>query len=323
MADLSKPRLGWVGTGVMGRSMCGHCLRAGYEVTIFNRTPAKMAPLISMGARAASSPKEVAEHSDIIFSIVGFPRDVREVYFGEQGIMAGARSGSILVDCTTTEPTLAKEIYAAAQAHSISALDAPVSGGDVGAREARLTFMVGGDRAVYDRVLPILQFMGKCFNYMGGAGSGQHTKMVNQINIASIMVGVVEGLVYAYKAGLNMEDTIRAIAPGAAGSWSLNNYGPRILSRNFDPGFFVEHFIKDMGICLSECAKMRIQLPGLELSHRLYCQLREMGHGNLGTHSLILAFERMNDLTIPAQQLTVLGQPPAPAPSTTAAPAGK
>jgi len=303
----SLPRIGWIGVGVMGKSMCTHLLRAGYKCTVMTRTPAKLQPVIDLGATAVATPGAVAADSDIIFTMVGFPSDVREVYFGPNGIFETIRPGSVVVDCTTSEPALAVEIAHKAQEKGIAALDAPVSGGDIGAREARLTFMVGGERSTYDRVLPILQVMGKSFNFMGAAGSGQHTKMVNQTLIATNIIGVVEGLLYGYKAGLNLEDVIKAVAPGAAGSWSLSNYGPRMLVRNFDPGFFVEHFIKDMGIALEEARKMNIQLPGLELSHRLYLELKAMGHGRLGTHSLLLAFERMNNVTIPRHA------PPAPA----------
>jgi 3-hydroxyisobutyrate dehydrogenase len=228
-AEPGKTRVGWIGTGVMGRWMCEHVLNKGFAVTVYNRTKAKAQPLLDKGAQWANSPKEVAEQSDVVFTIVGFPSDVREVYFGENGILAGTRTGMILVDMTTTEPSLAKEIYEAAKGKGATALDAPVSGGDVGAREARLSIMVGGDKDAFEAILPLFEAMGKNIVYQGGPGAGQHTKMCNQIVIAGTMIGVCEALLYGYKAGLNLETMLQSISKGAAACWTLDNLAPRIL----------------------------------------------------------------------------------------------
>lgn len=294
-----QTKVGWIGTGVMGVSMCGHLIAKGCTATVFNRTQAKAEPLLKQGARWASSPAEVAQQSRIIFTIVGFPADVREVYLGERGIVKAAKPQTILVDMTTTEPSLAKEIDAAARARGLFALDAPVSGGDVGARNAALSIMVGGDRQVFDRVFPLFEAMGKSIVYQGPAGSGQHTKMCNQIVIAGTMIGVCESLLYGCKAGLNLETMLQSISGGAAGCWTLTNLAPRVLKRNFDPGFFVEHFIKDMGIALDEAKRMGLALPGLALVHQLYLAVQAQGHGKKGTHALMLALEQMAQVTTP------------------------
>ncbi|MFA0757557.1 MAG: hypothetical protein PVTTEEND_001524 [Candidatus Fervidibacter sp.] len=297
-AEPGKTRVGWIGTGVMGRWMCEHVLNKGFAVTVYNRTKAKAQPLLDKGAQWANSPKEVTEQSDVVFTIVGFPSDVREVYFGENGILAGTRAGMILVDMTTTEPSLAKEIYEAAKAKGATALDAPVSGGDVGAREARLSIMVGGDKDAFEAILPLFEAMGKNIVYQGGPGAGQHTKMCNQIVIAGTMIGVCEALLYGYKAGLNLETMLQSISKGAAACWTLDNLAPRILKRNFDPGFFVEHFVKDMEIALKEAAAMNLSLPGLALVHQLYVALKANGHGKKGTHALMLALEQLSNTEI-------------------------
>lgn len=289
-------RIGWIGTGVMGRWMCEHCMNAGFSATVFNRTVSKTDTLKEKGASVASSPREVAENSDVVFTIVGFPSDVREVTFGESGALAGMKEGGIIVDMTTSEPSLAKEIYEAAQSKGVHSIDAPVSGGDVGAKEARLSIMIGGDEEAVQAANPFFEAMGKNIVHLGPAGAGQHTKMVNQILIASNMIGVVEGLLYGHKAGLDLETVIAAVGAGAAGSWSINNLGPRIVNRNFDPGFFVEHFIKDMGIALDEAKRMDLCLPGLALAHQLYLAVQAQGNGRLGTHALALALETMNGI---------------------------
>lgn len=289
-----QTRIGWIGTGVMGVSMCGHIMSKGYATTVYNRTRAKAQPLLDKGAKWADSPKAVADQSDVIFSIVGFPPDVREVYLGKTGILSGAKSGCVVVDMTTTEPSLAKEIYAAAGAKGVHAVDAPVSGGDVGARNAALSIMVGGDKEVVEAIRPLFESMGKTIVHQGGAGSGQHAKMCNQIVIAGTMIGVCESLLYGYKAGLDLETMLSSISGGAAACWSLNNLAPRILKRNFDPGFFVEHFIKDMGIALDEAKRMGLSLPGLALVHQLYLAVQAQGHGKCGTHALMLALENMS-----------------------------
>jgi len=292
----SATRIGWIGAGVMGAPMCGHVMDEGYAVTLYSRTKEKAGSLLDQGAGWAASPAEVARQADIVFTMVGFPSDVRQVYFGPEGIFEEAKSGSILCDLTTTEPGLAKEIYEAATRKGIQALDAPVSGGDVGARNATLSIMVGGDKDAFDAMLPILELMGKNIVYEGGAGFGQHTKMCNQITIAGTMIGVCEALLYGHRAGLDLETMLRSISGGAAGCWTLENLAPRILKRNFDPGFFVEHFIKDMGIALAEASRMGIVLPGLALVHQLYLAVRAQGHGKAGTHALFLALERLSAL---------------------------
>jgi 3-hydroxyisobutyrate dehydrogenase len=291
---MTAKTVGWIGTGVMGHSMCSHILKAGYPVTLTTRTKSKAKTLLEGGARWCDSPREVAQESDIIFSIVGYPHDVEEVFLGPEGLLAGARPDSIVVDMTTSEPSLAMRIYKEAGKISVASLDAPVSGGDVGAREARLAIMVGGDRATYDAVVPFFRHMGRNITYMGGPGAGQHTKMSNQIHIATTMIGLVECLLYAHRAGLDMTEVITAIGQGAASSWSLLNYGPRIAAGNFDPGFFVKHFVKDMGIALKEAALMKLSLPGLALTHQFYVAAMAMGLENLGTHSLYKVFERLN-----------------------------
>lgn len=293
----SQIKIGWVGTGVMGRWMCQHVMDLGYTATIFTRTKSKADPLLKAGATWANSPAEVAESSDIIFTIVGFPDDVRQVYLGENGILTTAKSGSIVVDMTTTEPSLAVEVHQAARAQGISSIDAPVSGGDVGAREARLAIMIGGDKEAVDAIHPLFEAMGQNIVYQGEAGSGQHTKMCNQITISGTMIGVCEALLYGAKAGLDLEIMLSTISKGAAGCWSLENLAPRVLKRNFDPGFFVEHFIKDMGIALDEAKRMGISLPGLSLVHQLYLATQAQGHGRLGTHALMLALEKLSGIS--------------------------
>ncbi|MGH9196984.1 MAG: NAD(P)-dependent oxidoreductase [Acidimicrobiia bacterium] len=303
--DSSKPtsvssttRVGWVGSGVMGQPMCGHILARGHAVTVHTRTKARAQPLLDRGAAWGDSPQSVAEHSEVVVTMVGFPSDVREVYFGERGVLAGVKRGSLLVDMTTTEPGLAMRIASAAGERGAYAIDAPVSGGDVGARNATLSIMVGGDRDAVDAVHPLLEILGKNIIHQGGPGAGQHTKMCNQIVISGTMIGVCESLLYGFKAGLNLETMLNSIRAGAAGCWSLENYAPRILKRNFDPGFFVDHFIKDMAIALEEAARMGLALPGLALVHQLYLAVQAQGHGKRGTHALMLALEQMSHTTV-------------------------
>jgi 3-hydroxyisobutyrate dehydrogenase len=291
-----KTKIGWIGTGVMGKSMCGHLIDQGYTATVYSRTKEKSQPLLEKGAAWAASPKAVAEQSDVIFAIVGFPTDVREVFLGESGALAGSKKGNILVDMTTSEPSLAVEIYASAQSRGVASVDAPVSGGDIGARNAALSIMIGGDAAAVDAVMPCFQAMGKTIEHQGGPGAGQHTKMVNQILISTMMIGVCEGLIYAYKAGLDPTHVIGSVGSGAAGSWSINNLGPRIIKRDFEPGFFVEHFIKDMGIALAESKRMGLAMPGLALAHQLYVALQSQGHGRSGTQALQLALASLSGI---------------------------
>ncbi|MGP0063230.1 MAG: NAD(P)-dependent oxidoreductase [Isosphaeraceae bacterium] len=289
-----KTRIGWIGTGVMGSSMCGHLMAAGYPATIFNRSVEKARPLVEKGATLADSPRAVAAASDVIFTIVGYPQDVREVTLGEDGTLAGAHPGAVLVDMTTSEPVLAIEIDRAARAKQVHAVDAPVSGGDIGAKEARLSIMIGGEKAVVDALRPLFEVMGKTIVHQGPAGAGQHTKMVNQVLIASNMIGVCEGLLYAYKAGLDLNVVLQSVGSGAAGSWSLNNLGPRMIAGNFEPGFFVEHFLKDMGIALAEARRMKLCLPGLALAEQLYHAVAAQGYERKGTHALMLALARLS-----------------------------
>jgi len=289
-------RIGWIGTGVMGLSMCGHLMDRGYRATVYNRSPQKAAALIEKGARAAESPADLARTSDIVFTMVGLPADVREVYFGDQGVLAGARAGTLLVDMTTSEPTLAREIYRRAAARQIEAIDAPVSGGDVGARNATLSIMVGGEAGAVALARPLLEIMGRTIVHQGPAGAGQHAKMCNQIVIAGTMIGVCEALIYGHRAGLDMETVLKSISGGAAGCWSLENMAPRMLRRDFAPGFMVEHFIKDMGIALDEARRMSLALPGLALVQQLYLALQACGGARLGTQGLVLALERINNI---------------------------
>lgn len=293
-----QPVLGWIGTGVMGRWMCQHLLDKGYRIVVSSRTQAKAEPLVAAGATWAATPAEVARQADIVFTMVGFPADVREVYLGVQGILSGSREGLITVDMTTTEPILAQEIAAAADPLGVRTVDAPVSGGDVGARNAQLSIMVGGDADTVQTVLPLLEIMGRQIVHQGPVGSGQHTKMCNQIVIAGTMIGVCESLVYGYRAGLDLELVLESISGGAAGCWSLTNLAPRILKRNFDPGFFVEHFIKDMGIALEEARRMNLCLPGLALVHQLYLSVAANGGGRFGTQALMLALESMSQVEV-------------------------
>jgi 3-hydroxyisobutyrate dehydrogenase len=289
-----KTRIGWIGTGVMGSSMCGHLLTAGYSATVFNRSPEKTKGLTDAGARLAKSPREVAEASDVIFSIVGFPSDVRDVILGSDGALAAAKPGSVLVDMTTSEPALAVEIDEAARAKSVHSVDAPVSGGDIGAREARLSIMIGGDSEVVESLKPLFEAMGKTIVHQGPAGAGQHTKMVNQILIATNMIGVCEALLYGYKAGLDLNTVLQSVSSGAAGSWSLSNLGPRMIAGNFEPGFFVEHFLKDVGIALAEAKRMKLPMPGLALAEQLYRAVEAQGMGRKGTQALVLALAELS-----------------------------
>ena len=290
----AKTRIGWIGTGVMGSSMCGHLIAAGFKAMVFNRTPAKAQPLVEKGATLVDSPRAVAAAADVIFTIVGYPHDVREVTLGSQGTLAGAKPGSVLVDMTTSEPSLAIEIAEAAKAKKVHAVDAPVSGGDVGAKEARLSIMIGGEKDVVDALQPLFATMGKTIVHQGPAGAGQHTKMVNQVLIASNMIGVCEGLLYAFKAGLDLNVVLQSVSSGAAGSWSLSNLGPRMIAGNFEPGFFVEHFLKDMGIALTESRRMKLSLPGLALAEQLYRAVEAQGYGRKGTHALMLALAQLS-----------------------------
>ncbi|KAL2929013.1 putative 3-hydroxyisobutyrate dehydrogenase-like 1 mitochondrial [Bienertia sinuspersici] len=290
----STTKVGWIGTGVMGRSMCAHILKAGYTLTVFNRTLSKAQPLLDQGAHLAHSPSDVAAQSDVVFTIVGFPSDVKSV---TDSVLSLLRPQSILVDMTTSDPSLAAAISAEASAKSCFSVDAPVSGGDRGARNATLSIFAGGDHQIVSSLSPLLSLLGTTY-YMGGPGKGQFAKLGNQITIASTMVGLVEGMVYAHKAKLDLTVFLDAISKGAAGSKSLELYGERMLKRDFEAGFYVDHFVKDLGICLRECEKMGISLPGLGLAHQLYLSLKAYGEGGLGTQALMLALERLNNVTL-------------------------
>jgi 3-hydroxyisobutyrate dehydrogenase len=287
-------RLGWIGTGVMGTSMAGHLLSGGYPLTVYSRTRQRAEPLVERGAAWADTPAAVAAASDVVFTMVGYPADLREVVLGDAGILPAARPGTVIVDMTTSEPSLAREIYAAARDKNVDSVDAPVSGGDVGARNAALSIMVGGDAGTVERLRPLFALMGKTIVHQGPAGAGQHTKMVNQTLIATGMIGVCEALLYAYKAGLDPQTVLQSVGGGAAGSWSLANYAPRMLNGDYAPGFLVEHFIKDMEITLAEARRMDLSLPGLALAHELYLALRAQGGGRDGTQALIHVLARLS-----------------------------
>jgi 3-hydroxyisobutyrate dehydrogenase len=295
-AEPGKTRVGWIGTGVMGRWMCEHCVKKGYAATVYNRSRDKTQPLLDLGATFADSPRAVAENADVVFAIVGFPPDVREVFLGEKGALSASKPGTILVDMTTSEPSLAVEIEKAAKAKGVHAIDAPVSGGDVGAKNAALSIMIGGDKEVVEAVTPLFEAMGKTIVHQGPAGAGQNTKMVNQILISSNMVAVCEALLYGHKSGLDLETVMKSVTVGAAGSKALEVLGPRILKRDFEPGFYVEHFIKDMGIALKEAEKMNLCLPGLGLAKQLYEAVRAQGYGRKGTQALMLALEAISNV---------------------------
>jgi 3-hydroxyisobutyrate dehydrogenase len=288
-----KPVIGWIGTGVMGNSMLSHLIDKGYETCVFTRTREKAGNVISKGSRWCSSIAELCKQADLIFTMVGFPADVRQVYLSPEGLLIHAKAGSFLVDMTTTSPAIAVEIYETAVTKKIYFLDAPVSGGDVGARNATLSVMVGGDHPVFEAVEPFFAMMGRKIIYQGKAGSGMHTKMCNQIQIAGTMIGMCESLLYGFKAGLDLPVMLSSISGGAAACWSLDNLAPRILRRDFEPGFFTDHFIKDMGIALEEARRMEISLPGLALVNQLYVSVKALGYGKKGTQALMLALENM------------------------------
>jgi|SRR5690625_2493096 len=286
-----QKKIGFIGTGVMGKSMAEHLLNAGYKLHIFTRTKAKANDLIENGATWENSIADVAKNSDIIITMIGTPQDVENVYFGEQGLINNAKAHSYLVDMTTSKPSLAKEIFTKAKSKDIYALDAPVSGGDIGAKEARLAIMVGGEREVFDYLYPVFKKMGTNIILQGEAGAGQHTKLVNQISIAPGMIGLSEALIYAKKAGLDPVTVLQSISTGAAGSWSMSNYGPRMIEGNFAPGFAIKHYIKDMKIALDSAEELNLSTPGLNLALHMYQQLADNGENESGIHALIKYFE--------------------------------
>lgn len=286
MFTVSLLTIGFIGTGVMGQGMVRNLLKAGYSVNVYNRTQSKAETLEGDGAVLAGSVAELAGRSDVIITIVGYPQDVEEVYFSNGGIIENAKPGSTLIDMTTSSPGLAVKIAEVARQRDLAALDAPVSGGDVGAKNGTLSIMIGGDENAFNTVGPIFEAMGQNVVYQGPAGSGQHAKMVNQTLIAAGMLGVCEALAYAERAGLDMESVMKSVSSGAAGSWSLSNLGPRMLEGDFAPGFYVKHFIKDMTIALNSAEEMGLLTPGLALAKQRYEELAAMGEENSGTQAL-------------------------------------
>jgi 3-hydroxyisobutyrate dehydrogenase len=300
MAASGLGRVGWIGTGVMGASMCGHLLEHGHPISVFNRSRDRAADLIERGARWCETPADAAADAESVVTMVGFPADVREVILGDAGVLGAAAPGTLLIDMTTSEPLLAAEIHEAAARRGVEAVDAPVSGGDVGARNATLVIMAGGTPEAFERARPLFEVLGRTIVYQGGPGAGQHAKMVNQIAISSGMIGVCEALLYAQRAGLDVATVLDTISGGAAGSWSLSNLAPRTLRGDFEPGFKVDHFIKDLGIALAEARRMDLALPGLALAEQLYVATRAHGLGQRGTHALLLALADLSCVRWPA-----------------------
>ena len=288
----AKDAIGFVGLGVMGSSMAGHLLKAGYPLRVYTRTEAKAAALLGAGAVWRESPAALAHECKYVFTMVGYPKDVEEIYFGPKGLIENARPGSYLVDCTTSRPDLAARISAAAAARGLAALDAPVSGGDVGARNAKLTVMVGGAEGDFEAVKGLLGVMGSTVIRQGGPGAGQHTKMANQIAIAANLAGAVEAITYAAAAGLDPRTVLASIGSGSAGSWQLNNMAPRMLDGDFAPGFYAKHLLKDLGIALDSARAMNLDLPLLGLAEKLFAKLCDAGYGDEGTQALYLMYEK-------------------------------
>ncbi len=295
-------RIGWIGTGVMGLPMAAHLLDEGHTLVVHSRTESKARPLLDRGATWARTPAEAADAAEVAFSMVGFPNEVEAVHLGPRGTLSAPRPPEVIVDMTTSRPSLAVEIHAQADRRGVASIDAPVSGGDVGARQATLSIMVGAEPADFERVRDLLQIMGRTVIRHGPPGAGQHVKMVNQVLVAGTMIGVCEGLLYAAKAGLDPLAVIKSVGSGAAGSWSITNLGPRIVRRDFEPGFYVEHFIKDLSISLAEAQRMGLSLPGLALARQLYGEVEAQGHGRRGTQALMLALERLNQLDVPPSE---------------------
>jgi 3-hydroxyisobutyrate dehydrogenase len=296
---LTNMRIGWIGLGVMGRSMAGHLLDAGHQLAVHTRTSGTASDLLARGAVWCDSPAEVASDAEVVATMVGHPADVRAVVTGPRGALDAMASGSVLIDFTTSEPSLAREIAATAGDRGVGALDAPVSGGDVGARNASLSIMVGGDTAAFERARPLLDLLGTTVVHQGGPGAGQHTKMVNQILVAGTMMGLCEALLYARRAGLDPSSVFESVGGGAAASWSLANLAPRILEGDLRPGFYVEHFVKDLGIAVTEAERAGLDLPALDLARRLYVDLAAHDGGRLGTQALVVELADRSGLTWP------------------------
>ncbi|HPN02955.1 MAG TPA: NAD(P)-dependent oxidoreductase [Rectinema sp.] len=289
---MAQRTIGFIGLGVMGAPMAGHIRASGERLLIYTRTKSKARLVLDTGAEWRDSPKQIAEECDVVFTMVGYPKDVEEIYFGPDGLIENAKPGTIFVDFTTSSPDLAVKIYESAKARGLSAIDAPVSGGDIGAKNATLTIMVGGDEETFQKVKPLLETVGKTVILQGGPGAGQHTKMANQIAVAGNLLGTVEALIYAKNAGLDPKHVLLSIANGAAQSWQLSNNAPRMLERNFDPGFYIKHFLKDLRIALDSAHAMHIELPMLALSEKLFAKMVNEGMGELGTQAIYLLYER-------------------------------
>lgn len=289
---MSKETIGFIGTGVMGKSMARNLQKIGYPLNVFTRTKEKANELIENGAVWKNTVAELAQTSDIIISIIGTPEDVKSVYFGNDGIIENAKKGTYLIDMTTSRPSLAVDIYEKSKEKGLYALDAPVSGGDIGARDGTLSIMVGGDASVYTTLLPIFKAMGKNIIHQGNAGAGQHAKLVNQITVAPLMIGICEALMYAKKANLDQKKVLEAVTAGAAGSWSLSNLAPRMIESDFEPGFMIKHFVKDMNIAIESAEELDLQTPGLKLALDMYQTLLDRGFGEDGIHGLLQYYER-------------------------------
>ena len=280
-------KIAWIGTGVMGESMAGHLMDAGHELYVYNRTVSKTENLVKRGAKLLTEIKDAPLNADVIFTMVGYPKDVEGVYLGSDGLITTAKEGQVFVDMTTSSPTIAKKISEEFAKVGASALDLPVTGGDIGAKNGTLSIMVGGDKNIYEeKVLPLVKHLGKNITYFGEAGKGQYAKLANQIAIATTMISVAESFKFAKEVGLNLEDFFKTVSTGSGGSFSMTSYGPRILKNDFKPGFFVHHFIKDMRLALEECEKMNITLPGLEVAYKLYNELEEEVRNTNGTQAI-------------------------------------
>ncbi|GGG20368.1 3-hydroxyisobutyrate dehydrogenase [Lysinibacillus alkalisoli] len=284
-------KIAFIGTGVMGKSIVKHLLAKQYEVSIYTRTKEKAQELLTIGALWAPTPKAAAHDADVIFTMVGYPQDVAQVVLGDEGVLQGAKEGAIIVEMTTSEPTLAKQLYKEAKQQGVAVLDAPVSGGDLGAQNGTLSIMIGGDEAVFNQVQPLLAVFCSTIVYQGMAGAGQHAKMCNQIAIASNMIGVCEAISYAERAGLTIDTVLASISTGAAGSWSLSHLAPRMAQKDYEPGFYIKHMVKDLGIALQEAKQMNLTLPGLEMANEMYQKLVAQGYGDNGTQALIRLYE--------------------------------
>ena len=292
---LKETKVGWIGLGVMGSSMAKHIQDAGYSLSVYSRTKEKASFLLNQGAKWENSPAELVNKVDFVFSMVGYPEDVQNIYFGNNGIFSGSCTDKILIDMTTSKPKIAETVALHGKEHGAYALDAPVSGGDIGAKNRSLAIMCGGEKNIYEKAYPLLEEMGANIQYFGGAGSGQRVKMSNQILIASTMIGTVESLLYAESAKLDLEKVIGLIGQGAAGCWSITNLGPRMINQDWEPGFYVEHFIKDIGIALDDAQKMGLNLMGLELASSFYQRVQDAGYQKKGTQVLLKVLKSLND----------------------------